>query len=54
MSQTSRYTQQITVIELLNEVISEHIDRATDLIQGTENMLYAKDRLDLKQYMKQR
>ena len=54
MNQTSRYTQQITVIELLNEVIREHIDKAADLIQGTENTLYAKDRVDLKQYLKQR
>ena len=48
------YTDKITVIELLNEVIREHIDRATDLIQGTENMLYARDKLTLDQYLKQR
>ena len=53
MHQENRYTQQITVIELLNTLITEHIDKTADKIQEIENTLYIHTHtpITLKQYL---
>ena len=40
---SSRFTEQIDVIELLNTIIGEHEDRAASLINQIENINYAKN-----------
>lgn len=50
----SRYTQQITVLEMLNDIIKEDTDKAIDQLQIIENLLYVKNRHTLKQYLEKR
>jgi len=54
MHQENRFVEQITVIELLDTLIKEHIDNTADKIQIIENTLYAHQHtklLTLKQYL---
>jgi len=51
MHQQSRYTQQIDVLELLIQTLADTLNTAIDKTQEIENLLYVKQRLDLKQYV---
>ena len=40
MHQDNRFIEQITIIELLDTLITEHIDKTADKIQEIENTIY--------------
>ena len=56
MHQENRFTQQITVLEMLNDMITEDTNKAIDLIQSIENTLYVIQHkpVTLKQYLEHR